>query len=149
MTISFHHPRIATEHQLLQHYFKGVHWFEWNGSLCAELCLRTNSTTFYAVRFVLPDDYPHSMPDALITFPMLFDRGGTALSEAGPSAEMHILEGEGEFTSICHYHPTRWGAHQTLYMVAMKTRLWLEAYELHLASGEDIDTYLKHMKEQS
>ena len=35
--------------------------------------------------------------------------------------------------------------HSLYFKVAMKGRLWLEAYELHKATGKDIDHYLPHM----
>lgn len=144
--ISIHDPRIRLEHSVLGRYFGTVYWFAWEGSLCAELGLRTNSGIQYAIRLVLHDGYPDELPSALITHPTpLRDRRGRLLSRLGPDATMHILDEEGGFPSICHYHPARWGADMTLYKVAMKARVWLEAYESYLRTGNPIDSYLHHM----
>lgn len=142
--------RMTIEHGLLFRYFGQHYWFEYGGFLCAEIGLRTNGGTQYAVRFVLPESYPDDCPSALVTHPVpLVNRRGRSLATIGASASMHVLDGEGPYTSICHYHPARWGADRTLYEVAIKSRLWLEAYEIHLRTGEPIDTYLAHMKESA
>ena len=44
--------------------------------------------------------------------------------------------------SICHFYPLHWNAQDTLYEVFMKGRLWIEAYEGHLNSGQPINNYL-------
>lgn len=146
--LTVHDPRIEIEHALLWQYFGTTFWFANEDGLCAEIGLRTNSGQQYAVRFVLPDGYPDALPEALVTHPKpLIDHDGRCLADFGPSSSMHILEGHDGFTSICHYHPARWAADMTLYKVAMKARIWLEAYEIHLRTGDPIDTYLAHMKE--
>ena len=148
MPLTIHDPRIGLEHALLCHFFGTARWFEWEGALCAEIGLLTNSKTLYGIRFVLPIFYPDAMPEVLVTHPApLCDNSFRSLAERGPDAAMHVLAGRGPFTSICHYHPARWAADMTLYKAAIKARVWLETYEIHRRTGRPIATYLAHMKE--
>lgn len=140
------HERIALELDVLDRTFAEVDIFELNGSFCVEVGLSTNSGTLYAVRVVLPDDYPNSMPRALIVHPsVLRDAHGRDLSTIGGSHTMHVLAGEQGMTVVCHYHPARWFANATLYKVILKVRIWLEAYECHLRTGRPIDALLHSM----
>ncbi len=144
MTIS--QQRAATENALLEQYFGKVYWFGDHTTVCAEVGLVTNSGTQYAVRLMLPDEYPDRLPEALITHPRgLTNYRGRDLADIGSSPEMHLLPSRGPYASICHYHPARWAADMTLYKVVMKARIWLEAYEMHARTGKPLDSYLKHM----
>ncbi len=144
MTVS--QQRAATENALLEQYFGKVYWFVDHTTVCVEVGLATNSGARYAVRLVLPNDYPDRLPEALITHPLgLTNYVGDDLAELGPSLEMHLLTQNGPHASICHYHPARWAADMTLYKVVMKARIWLEAYEMHARTGKPLDSYLKHM----
>jgi hypothetical protein len=62
------------------------------------------------------------------------------------SAVMHTLSpvySHPQYVRICHYRD--WDPNKTLYLVLMKARLWVEAYEAHLRHGNPIDNYLGHM----
>jgi hypothetical protein len=58
---------------------------------------------------------------------------------------MHTIGRVGECTKICHYRPSLWTPENTLYLVAMKGRIWLEGYEAHLRTGLPLDKFLRHM----
>ena len=139
--------RIEIEASHLARYFPDVRWYHSAGSLFCEGPVRSNAGAVYGLRAVLPDDYPSSLPRLLVTFPApLNDADGRPLSRRGPSGSMHILGDVCGHLAICHYHPERWSPTHTLYRVFMKGRVWLEAYERHLATGDDLDTYLAHQE---
>lgn len=73
----------------------------------------------------------------------LRDRSGTPMTNA--SATMHVLGAKDGCTKICHFRSSRWVPANTLYLVALKGRIWLEAYEAHVLTGQPIDRFLRHM----
>ena len=64
----------------------------------------------------------------------------------GTSGEQHTLAAHDGLTEICHFNSSQWMSQNTLYQILMKGRLWLEAYEIHLQTGEDLEKYLPHMQ---
>jgi len=102
------------------------------------LAAQTNAKNSYVVVIKLAE-YPECQPDAYIN--------ETLLSKAGvplciPSASMHTLDGSGDLkTHICY---AGWNPQSSLYKIYLKCKLWLECYELHLKTGNDIDFYLNH-----
>ena len=60
------------------------------------------------------------------------------------SATMHTLQSENGHTRICHYGPSSWTPNVSIYKIYVKCRLWLEMYEAHLRTGNNIDYYLNH-----
>ncbi len=58
---------------------------------------------------------------------------------------MHTLGVRDGSTLICHFKPSRWVPSNILYLVALKGRIWLEAYEGHLRTGNRLDNFLPHM----
>lgn len=65
-----------------------------------------------------------------------------SLSLPQDSSAFHTLTGIDGHIAICHFYPPHWNAQNTLYQVFMKGRLWIEAYEGHLATGEALSVYL-------
>ena len=64
----------------------------------------------------------------------------------GDRSASHTLGRNNEgFLRICHYLCTHWNGLHTFYEVFVKGRLWLEAYEGHISTGNSIDYYLGHM----
>ena len=45
---------------------------------------------------------------------------------------------------LCHYSDAVWHSNVTLYKVALKCLVWLNAYDGHLRTGEPLDYFLKH-----
>jgi hypothetical protein len=70
---------------------------------------------------------------------------GVALSALGVSGSMHLLEPskKGDI-QLCHYVKNDWTPNNTLYLVALKALVWINAYEGHLSTGNPIDFYLSH-----
>lgn len=137
--------RISLEMRTLVPYFPEFRWYRWEGSTFTEGPLRTNRGVEYAIRVTLPADFPSHIPCAQITTPRpLRDFSGRHLTNLGSSTSMHLLEPHDDLPVICHHRPATWGPHLTVYQVVMKARLWLEAYQMHLATGRPIDTWLGH-----
>jgi hypothetical protein len=140
--------RLALERDILQRSFPAVAW-EWFDPKApqrarVEGILHTNSSQKYRIRIAGLQGFPASCPDLFVISPMpLRDRAGKAMT--GVSATMHTLEGSGGATKICHFQQSLWLPQNTLYQVVIKGRIWLEAYDAHLRTGEPLDRYLRHM----
>ena len=104
------------------------------------IAARTNRHNVYTLRIEL-DKFPNEIPKVFVTR-MLYMRSGSEMD--GVSASMHTLSSEHGWTRICHYGSQAWSPKVTLFKIYAKCRLWLEAYEGHLATGRDIDHWLKH-----
>ena len=104
------------------------------------MAAKTNRGNVYTIRIDLAG-FPNTLPHAFVT-KMLKTKSGEDMNEC--SARMHTLTSEHGYTRICHYGPSSWGPNVSLYKVYIKCRLWLEMYELHLQTGNDMDYYLNH-----
>ncbi len=98
----------------------------------------TNSKRMYTLRVDL-DQFPESIPKVFVT-KMLQSKSGQDLDR--PSHAMHTLASEHGYTRICHYGNNSWNCDVALNKVYLKCRIWLEAYEAHLQTGDDICDYL-------
>ena len=103
---------------------------------------KTNRGNIYTIRIEL-DEFPNDIPKAFVT-KMLKTKSGSPMS--GCSASMHTLTSEHGFTRICHYGFDSWTPMVSIYKIYVKCRLWLEMYELHLQTGNDMDYYLNHQE---
>ena len=66
------------------------------------------------------------------------------INSFGVSHAMHTLEnGPSGEVQICHWRPDRWHSGITLNKVMLKGILWLEAYAQHLATGKDINDFVR------
>lgn len=101
--------------------------------------VKTNNGKLYTLRINL-DEFPESVPKVFV-MQMLKTKTGEEMSDC--SASMHTLTSENGWTRICHYG-NNWKTNVSLWRVIYKCLLWLNMYELHLQTGEDIDTYLNH-----
>jgi hypothetical protein len=134
--------RLKIERDLLDKYFpERVTWISPRHSTKVEVKFETNNNKSYALRINLHEDFPNSCPKLTIVSPKnLLRKNGQPLPEN--DSEFHTLGAEDGCISICHFYPLHWNAQDTLYEVFMKGRLWLEAYEGHLNSGQPISDYL-------
>lgn len=130
--------RLKIERDLLEKYFPGrVKW----SSKEVEIKQETNNNKNYTLRATLSEDFPNSCPTLTIVSPKnLRQKNGEPLPENNSS--FHTLRAENGCISICHFYPLKWSPVDTLYEVFMKGRLWLEAYEGHLQSGQPINNFL-------
>lgn len=135
--------RLQHEIAILERYFPRRYRFE-NLYLENELLdvgIKTQSGKVYRLNIKLKPDYPNSMPSVFVIFPLpLLKNDGSIIS--GASHDMHTLSNDGSNIQICHFKPENWNPKQSLYKAILKARIWLEAYEGHLATGNPIDNYL-------
>ena len=104
------------------------------------MAARTNRHNIYTLQIDL-DEFPFSVPKVFVRR-MLLTRDGKPMN--GASAAMHTLTSEHGWTRICHYGWDSWNPGVTLYKIYVKCRLWLEAYEGHIATGRPLDHWLNH-----
>lgn len=140
--------RLAKEQELLTQHFPGanIQFPEDPARAGVVAPLSTNRKRRYVLWIPL-GGFPNERPDMYIVEPSpLRDRRGKKLKKIGVSFSMHLLSPDAHgYPQICHHSDAAWTPNLTLYKVVMKGRIWLEAYEQHLAKGEDIDRYLPHM----
>lgn len=103
---------------------------------------RTTGGRKYDVRLYLPPDYPHESPSLYIVRPRVLRMyGGGTINSLGASGAFHTLpNGPDSCVTVCH--TANWDASMTWVKVLHKLSLWLEAYELHLKTGNEIASYL-------
>lgn len=102
----------------------------------------TNSGKVYTLKIHL-EAFPEDVPMVEVLNP-LKDKSGKKLCKV--SGDMHVLGTCDGHTLICHYAPSSWTPNVSLYKIFIKCRLWLEMYEEHLATGYNMDYFLKHQK---
>jgi len=139
--------RLLMEKQALDYGFPNRYVMQNLNSAHAfvDLGLRTNSGRTYRLKIVL-GDFPYSKPDVYVIYPTrLRDYDGKLLSDYGVSASMHLLTPDANNKiQLCHYSDKIWHSNVTLYKVALKCLVWLNAYDGHLRTGEPLDYFLKH-----
>ena len=109
---------------------------------------RTSANNSYTLWSPIPAGYPHSRPHLYICTPNpLWGFGRTrTINEYGVSHRMHTLSnGPNGQVQICHWRDERWHSGITFNRVMIKAMLWLEAYEQHLATGQDIHEFVRTM----
>lgn len=139
--------RLQQEEQVIRHYMNGKQYQFGNiYSDCPYLRIaaRTNSSKVYVLRIEMKG-YPNVKPNAYVEM-MLRDCHGKPMDSA--SSTNHTLSPHANgWTQICHYHPSAWGPHMSLWMVYTRCVLWLNIYEQTLRTGIDMGEYLNHMDE--
>ena len=79
----------------------------------------------------------------VVTSPYPFKgHAGKNLIDYGESASMHTLDPKDGYVQICHYKD--WSPRSTIYAVVLKGRIWLEACEAHIRTGNPLDRFLPH-----
>ena len=139
--------RLTAERKILQRYFPAARWLDPHdaANTRVEIDMPTNARNRYRLHLLVPSDYPSSQPDLLVVHPSpLRARGYDLLDISGGMHTLSPLYSHPQCVRICHYRG--WDPNKTLYLVLMKARLWLEAYEAHLRHGNPIDAYLGHMR---
>jgi ubiquitin-protein ligase len=135
--------RLQMETAILERYFSRKYKFENLNSSNSflDVGVKTQSGKVYRLKIKLSQDYPNSLPEVYITYPLpLMKKDGSKLD--GASHDFHTLGNEGDNIQICHFKSENWNPNQSLYKIALKVRIWLEAYEGHLRTGKTIDNYL-------
>lgn len=104
--------------------------------------VKTKNGKLYTIRIDL-DLFPEQLPAAFVTR-MLKTRDGELMNDV--SGAMHTLETEHGYTRICHYGYGSWSPRVSLVKVYIKCALWVNIYELHLLTGNNMDYYLNHQQ---
>jgi len=97
----------------------------------------------YVLRVYIPNDFPNSCPSVVVFSPngILRRANGSFLRNASRSD--HVLPSKDGYTQICHFRSDIWMGDATLSQVVKKGVIWLEAYELHLQTGDPLDKFLQ------
>ena len=113
-----------------------------NGADSQELLLVTEPAPgkWYVLKFYL-ENFPDSLLDVTVHHPKpLKMKDGTLMTNA--SLAMHCLGERDGCTKLCLYKD--WDVKFTLVQVFLRSALWLQAYEWHLETGNNLDYYLSH-----
>lgn len=140
--------RLGLEKDVLDTKLNNVQWINPTsaGNTRVEWQVNTNNGKSYTLRVYLASDFPNSCPKLVVSSPSspLRKRDGSLLNST--SGKDHVLSAHDGLTQICHFIENRWTSENTIYQVLMKGRIWLEAYEIHLRTGEFLEKYLAHMQ---
>ena len=132
--------RRAVEERLLAHFFPT---FRLTGGTAIG-SLETNSHALYNLAIEL-HHFPLGSPTVKVVSPHLKDYNGRPLALSITSSRMHHLGADRHGAiRLCLHVPGQHDPRDTLYKSLLKARLWLEAYETHLRTGEMIDELLSH-----
>ena len=140
--------RLRMEEQILEMMFPNRYVFVGIGTASpyVDVGLRSNSGNAYRIRIMLPLDYPNSLPKVLLTYPQplyMYDgRNFLDIKTGDDMHKMHVLSPNEGFIQLCHYKNENWHPNVTIYRVALKARIWIEAYEGHKRTGQPIDHFL-------
>lgn len=140
--------RLRLESEILERYFPRryafVHPTDSSRSYL-DVGLKTKSGCTYRLKILIPPDYPSAMPLVYVVHPKpLRDYRKQDLTSIGASGKMHVLTPNDGCIQLCHFKASLWHSNLTLYKIALKCLVWLEAYHNHLLTGNDIDYYLRH-----
>jgi len=139
--------RLNKEREILSKYFPSFTFTNVGDRICLEGSMTTNQKNQYKVRLYVPGDMPNSVPEVVIVFPTpITNYSGHNLLDYGYSAAMHLLSPLDGYPQICTYQSSHWNPNKTFYLVLMKVRIWLEAFDGHKDSGKTLDYYLKHQQ---
>jgi len=142
--------RLSLEHAILQQEgFSqfSVYWDRTTDTYYASGVTMSNSGCRYGLHIHIPSGFPYERPPMYLTkpFPLLMS-DGRLVSSLGVSHGMHTLAPSSNgFVQICHWRDDRWHSSILLQKVFLKALLWIEAYELHLASGQPIADFVLTM----
>lgn len=107
--------------------------------LIGDICTSYGRT--YSIRFCIAD-FPNKCPEAYIIKPIMYDHRGRKLIDYGSSHAMHLLSPKNNEIHLCLYKSDYWSPNNSLVMLILKAKLWLEAYEQHLVTGKAIDCFV-------
>jgi hypothetical protein len=102
----------------------------------------------YTLWSPLPSDFPSGRPPVYVYLPnpLWGFRGIRTINSYGLSHAMHTLaNGPNNEVQICHWRSDKWHGGITLNKVMLKAIIWLEAYEQHIITGSDIDSFVRTM----
>ena len=139
--------RLLIEKQALEFGFPNRYVIQnlYSRNAFVDVGLRTNTGRTFRLKMVL-NDFPYTKPEVYVIHPKnLKNYYGDLLSDIGVSSSMHLLAPDNNKNiQLCHYSDQAWSTNITLYKVALKCLIWLNAYDGHLRTGQPMDYFLKH-----
>lgn len=120
--------RLGFEKDLLQKYFPNrVTWIDPTGDTKVEVRVTCTNDKQYTLRIYIPSDFPNSVPPMIVKTQSMSRLRRWDGNDLGSSSD-HTYGTKDGCTQICHFIPELWRDNNTLYQVAMKGLIWLEAY---------------------
>lgn len=139
--------RLGFEKDIIDSKLNNVTWINPTsaGNTRVEWRVNTNNGNNYTLRVYVPEEFPNECPVLVVSSPssVLRKKDGSLLQFS--SSEDHVYGIHDDLTEICHFNKGIWSSENTIYQVLMKGRIWLEAYEIHRQTGENLEKYLAHM----
>ena len=111
----------------------------------------SSSGRHYSLYSPIPHGFPLQRPPVYLVKPFpLLTADGRRVSSLGVSHQMHTLTPSTcGWVQICHWRDDRWHSAIPLHKVFLKSLLWVEAYEQHLATGQPLADFVRTMEGQS
>ena len=137
------HSRIDIEKDVLTRYLhpNAFRFMDVETSNPFLLCAtQTNNKKIYTLRIEL-SRFPYDAPEVYV-MQMLKTKTGEDMN--GDSVPMHTCRSKNGWTQIGHCYNCNWNPQMSLWSVYYRCLIWLNIYELHLQTGETMDTYLNH-----
>ena len=137
--------RLENERKDLERNFQrhNVSWTSLSEETYVEVEVTLSNEKKHVLRVYISNDFPNSCPSVVVISPsgILRRANGSLLGAA--SRRDHILPSRDGYTQICHFRSDIWMGDATLSQVVKKGVIWLEAYELHLRTGDPLDKFLQ------
>ena len=98
----------------------------------------------YQLKLVLTCHYPYEMPNLYVVSPITLRKSCVCctVNAEGVSRAFHTRSnGPGGCVQICHFGS--WVSTNTCVKVFLKGIAWIQAYENHLSTGEDLADFLR------
>jgi ubiquitin-protein ligase len=133
------------EQQLIRFYMRSfaIHNLADGGAVVEGWAQTSGGQNRYKGRLVLSSNFPYEKPELYVTSPNPLRMHGWqgTINSLGTSHAFHThANGPDGCVQICH--TDSWHASLTCVFVLLKLHLWLEAYEAHQRTGEEIAEYL-------
>ena len=137
--------RLAVEEQILNRELPQFRFHNRSGDTFVSGHQGANGASRqYQLKLQLTPDYPYEMPMLYIASPTTLwkHRHKGTINAEGVSHAFHTQEnGPGGCVQVCHFE--NWVSTNTCVAVFLKGILWIQAYEHHLATGDDIADFLR------
>ena len=140
--------RLESERRDLESHFEcdKINWTKLRNETHVEVKVTCTNDKNYVLRVYITPDFPNSCPPMVVISPsgILRRKNGSMLLVA--SRQDHVLSSKDGYTQICHFRSNLWMGEITLSQVIKRGLVWLEAYELHLRTGDPLDRFLQAEK---
>ena len=135
--------RLAIEEKLLARYTPDFRFYNKTGDAYIDGWVMTSGgANWYRLWVGVPPEYPYSPPHLYVGHPHPLWMCGyqRTINSLGTSHAFHVLDNPNGWVKICHTE--YWDASLTCLKILLKGVMWLEAYEAHLRTGQNIADFL-------